>query len=124
MIVSTFRKSYDTADGSEQRFDGRCTTPVDRSQARIARQRWADDGGTSGERPESAAPLVLHKPRWSVLSVAALNEAIAQNQRAQSHFRLKESERAAHANASALAARTEAMAAAHRDRYRNAWENT
>lgn len=124
MIVSTFRKSYDTADGSEQQFDGRCSNGLDRSQARVARQQWADDGGNSGERSESVGRLILQKPRWSVLPVAALNEAIAQNQHAQSGFRLRESERAADARASALAARAEAMAAAHRDRYRNAWENT
>lgn len=77
MIVSTYRKSYDTADGTEQLHDARTTTPTERREKREALQQWADDGGPVNEPvPPPAAPVFPAKPAWSVQSLHDLLAAI------------------------------------------------
>lgn len=144
MFVSHDRKTYDTADGSEQPYDARTTTPRERRETRTARQQWADDGGApapaDGCVPAGAAPALTGdpvaeplgpgefatKPAWSTQSLRDLNAAIRwENSEPARHKR--DAEQAERERAIAIQAhedRIEAAFVAWRDRYRNAWDNT
>jgi len=79
-------------------------------------------------RDHGELPTHVTKPAWSVRSVENLNEAIRQNQRPDSPWRLHEEASRAKVEKARLkqahAARIEAAARAHRNRHRNPWENT
>ena len=126
MFISKHGKTYDDADGSEQRTEG---TAAPRTGAQrggeIGRERWADDGGPANDAPARVLPP---QPIWSVLSAHDLDEVIRRERRADDPERLRlEAERAerraAESRARALD-RAAADARARDERYRNAWENT
>ena len=118
MIVSTSGKSYDAADGAEQRNDPRTTTPLRRREAQQAMEHWADDGGPSNDAvPAPIPPAPAVKPVWSVQSLRDLLAAI----RAAEVGALTQREHE-HALASAAAGRARAqyereLLAAERDVY-------
>ena len=126
MFISKYGKTYDDADGSEQRTEGTAAQRVGAQRgAEIGRERWADDGGPAGDAPARVLPP---QPPWSVLSAHDLDAAIRRELRTDDAARLRlEAERAErHAAASRARAadRAAADARARDDRYRNAWENT
>ena len=127
MFISKYGKTYDSADGSEQSFDGAVRAGNAGSQrgGEIGRERWADDGGPANDLP---APALAARPAWSVLSLHDLNEKIRDELRVDNPVRrqlqLAREERQA-AQARQRAADNFTVAArATRDRYRNAWETT
>jgi hypothetical protein len=126
MIVSKYGKSYDTADGSEQRYKD----PSRRRQRarRTAAERWEDDGGAFNAAPPPFGRELAQKPAWSVQSLDDLNASIRREQRANDPARhclesARSDYRAAQARQRA-ADRAEAAARVRDDRYRNSWENT
>ena len=127
MLVSKYGKTYDDADGSEQRTEGAPAPAAPGAQrgGLIGRERWEDDGGPANDRP---APALAVRPSWSVLSLNDLNAAIRREARADDPAQTRaDAARAEQRSASALqrAADGDAEAArAKNDRYRNAWEHT
>lgn len=128
MFVSKYGKTYDSADGTEQSFDGRGgpagAAPGSQRGGQIGRERWEDDGGPAND---VAAPALASQPAWSVLSLHDLNELIRRERTADDPARLlREAERARRRAAAARQRDDDERAAAERaarDRYRNAWEN-
>jgi hypothetical protein len=137
VIVSTYGKSYDSADGSEQQCadpSGRPDRPNKQVQSagEAARERWEDDGGPpSGLPPVFARDLAsvgefTSKPAWSVPSLRALNEAVRMERWAENPERLRrEADRSDARRAAAAqvgADRAADAARAYDYRHRNAWE--
>ena len=127
MLVSKYGKTYDDADGSEQRTEGAPAPAAPGAQrgGLIGRERWEDDGGPANDLP---APPHAARPSWSVLSLNDLNAAIRRDLRADDPAQIRADDaRAEQRSASALQRAADGDAAAARaknDRYRNAWENT
>lgn len=122
VFVSKYGKTYDEADGSEQRD---VSAPKERPGAQrggeIGRERWDDDGGPANDR--EPAPLAP-RPAWSVLSLGDLNDAIRKaDDASRQRVARAPTERAA-TGIRVAAERSVAAAQALADRYRNAWENT
>ena len=126
MKISKYGKTYDTRDGSEQHFEDK-KDAAGRELKRELRSdtgRWQDDGGPVSVAPTAAAAPKQSTPVWSVLSMRAMKAALAawlkgepaREQRAIEHV---DSERTR-----AVAAADDKVQTAHRNRYRNAWENT
>jgi hypothetical protein len=125
MFISKYGKTYDSADGTEQSFEGRGSAAGAGSQrgGQIGRERWEDDGGPANDLP---VPQIESQPAWSVLSVRDLNELIRREGQADDPSRVRREAGRAERRAAAarrrddddLAARERAV----RDRYRNAWE--
>jgi hypothetical protein len=126
VIVSKYGKSYDTANGSEQRFQA--AAPRAQTDGQSAKQRWEDDGGPLFIEPPTAAAGAAWKPAWSVLSLRDLNEAIRLERQANSPARLRqEADRAEHQRMLATHVEEDRIAdaaRADRDVNRNAWEHT
>src|SRR5687768_4457102 len=89
MLVSKYGKTYDTANGSEQKSVGPPLRGRLGSQrgALVSSERWEDDGGPANDQPVTAA--LAAKPRWSVLSLHDLNEAIRRELEIDSAARLR-----------------------------------
>jgi hypothetical protein len=126
MIVSKYGKSYDTADGSEQRHEA--AEPRVQTEGQAAKQRWEDDGGPLYIQPPVSARGEAWKPAWSVLSLRDLNKTIRRERQADSPERLRqEADRAERRRVVAMHVaedKTAAAARAEQNRYRNAWEHT
>ncbi len=126
MIVSKYGKSYDTADGSEQRYEA--SEPRVQTEGQAAKQRWEDDGGPLYIQPPVSAGGEEWKPAWSVLSLRDLNQAIRREREPDSPDRLRqEADRDERRKTLAMHAEEDKAAAAARaeqNRYRNAWEHT
>ena len=122
MIVSKNGKSYDTADGSEQQI--KASTPPERADAREARERWVDDGGAPPQPPLVIVAELAWKPAWSVLSMRDLNLAIRRERDELPARQRRAAEDAERARVHAVIVESDRLAAAARDRYRNAWETT
>jgi hypothetical protein len=79
--------------------------------------------------PKLPPPLAIvaelaWKPAWSVLSLADLNAAIRrEHDQEEPARRERAAERAERARIQAIIAESNRLAAAERDRYRNAWEH-
>ena len=126
MFISKYGKTYDDADGSEQRFDGAAAPrPGAQRGGEIGRERWADDGGPANDAP---VPPAAPRPAWSVLSAHDLAAAIRRETSADDPARLRleaeRAERRADESRARAADRAAADADAKDDPYRNAWENT
>ena len=127
MFISRYGKTYDSADGSEQRFEGpgRAGDAGSQRGGEIGRERWEDDGGPANDAP---APVLASRPAWSVLSLHDLNEKIRDELRADGPVRRHVERACAERRAAQARQRDEdhlaAAARADRDRYRNAWETT
>jgi hypothetical protein len=126
MKVSKYNKTYDTSDGSEQHF----TDPLDAEAKRFRREneadnnRWQDDGALAKvTAPATPAPKV-GKPSWSVLSLREMRLALAAWLRGAGGRDEQASEQTKSDDARSATAVKAAAAKIHRDRYRNAWENT
>ena len=125
MIVSKNGTSYDTSNGSEQPHAA-SSAPRERSEWEEI-NRWEDDGPGPHARNAAAAPGAPPKPAWSVLSLRRLMEAVRLLGRTDGFRQLRRPE-AQEAEGDRLLAeqnrQQSAEAAAGRDRYQNAWENT
>jgi hypothetical protein len=139
MIISKFGKSYDTSNGSEQHHApppqrGAGIQPVAQADARGARIATADalaqtHEKVGGELQPPISPLELSvKPAWSVLSLADLNQAIRLGDWPDNPAILRraheDAERKMLQADEVKAKQIASRARAHRDRYRNHWENT
>ena len=116
MKVSKYGKTYDTADGSEQHFeDGKDATGRHlKRELRSDTRRWQDDGGRIDALPTA----------WSVLSLRAMKAALAAWLKGEPTREQHAAERAESERGRAITAADNKARAAHRNRYRNAWENT
>jgi hypothetical protein len=129
MITSKYSNSYDTADGSEQQFDGPARH-ASHDGARVPRPRLLETGTDHPlplQPPRSSLELKV-KPAWSVLSLADLNMAIRLEQWADNPAHLlRHAEEDARLKSRADAAKAERAASGRRaqlNRYRNPWETT
>jgi hypothetical protein len=122
VIISKNGKSYDTSDGSEQQI--KQSTPPEQADARAARERWVDDGGAPPQPPLVIVAELAWKPAWSVLSMRDLNLAIRRERDELPARQLRAAEDAERARVHAVIVESDRLAAAVRDRYRNAWETT
>jgi hypothetical protein len=128
MIVSKYGKSYDTSNGSEQQSEIRDPGDAEDGGA-SAKQRWEDNGGPAKPaRPAGGDVRPARKPIWSVQSLLEMARSVLRNrqseerahERGDSEDREQVKERADRLENQNVAR----AAAAERDRYRNAWENT
>jgi hypothetical protein len=126
MKVSKYGKTYDTADGSEQHFeDGKDATGRHlKRELRSDTRRWQDDGGRIDALPTAARVPTPPKPAWSVLSLRAMKAALAAWLKGEPTREQHAAERAESERGRAITAADNKARAAHRNRYRNAWENT
>jgi hypothetical protein len=139
MIISKFGKPYDTADGSEQHHAAapeaaagvrapRGVQDEQTSRAEASCEKRKNDSGTLLVQPPISPLELSAKPAWSVLSLRDLNAAIRLADWPDNPDHLRRAQENAERNkldADELEAKRIASSArAHRDRYRNAWENT
>lgn len=124
-MISKYGKSHQP-DGSEQPSgpQGR----AGQAAGQTAKQNWENDGGPSNECAAHVESEIAKKPRWSVLSLRDLNEAIEQSSRPDDPWRVHQEAQRLN-DAQAAAARTaelkrEAARRAKRDSYRNPREHT
>jgi hypothetical protein len=127
MKVSKYNKTYDTSDGSEQHFKSpddveakrlRCENDADNS-------RWQDDGApVKAVTPTTPTRSPAHHPSWSVLSLREMRVALAAWLRGSDDREQHASGQAKSDDARTVTAAKAAVTKIHRDRYRNAWENT
>jgi hypothetical protein len=126
MKVSKYDKTYDTADGSEQHF----ADPKDAGRRELKHDlqsdtgRWQDDGGPINAAPPAARTPTATKLAWSVLSLRAMKGAMAAWLKGESAREQQATERTESAHKDSIAAASKRAATVHRDRHRNAWENT
>jgi hypothetical protein len=125
MKVSKYSKTYDTSDGSEQHFKD----PVEVEAKRLRREDQADISRLQddGAPARSAAPIPAQsppKPSWSVLSLREMRLALVAWLRGAGTREDQASEQTKAADERTATAATTAATQIHRDRYRNAWENT
>lgn len=127
MLTSKYGKTYDTANGSEQRFESSMhpDRPGSQRGGQIGRERWEDDGGPANDEP---VPVLKSQPAWSVLSLHDLNNLIRRESSRDDPARLRlDTERAERRDIRTLQRDANNVADAVRardERYRNAWENT
>lgn len=127
MLTSKYGKTYDTANGSEQRFESPMhpERPGSQRGGQIGRERWEDDGGPANDEP---VPVLASQPAWSVLPLRDLNDLIRRELSSDDSTRLRlEGERAERRDVAARqqnAANAVDAIRARNERYRNAWENT
>jgi hypothetical protein len=125
MKISKYGKTYDTSDGTEQHFED----PKDAGRRQLKRDlqsdtdRWQDDGGPY-PAPPAARIATPPKPAWSVLSLRAMKEAMAAWLKGKTAREQQATERTESAHNDAVVAANNRAETAHRDRHRNAWENT
>ena len=126
MKVSKYNKTYDTADGSEQHFKD----PVDSEAKRLRREsdvdnsRWQDDGAPGTLVAPNTPWRGPRKPSWSMLSLREMRLALAAWLRGAGGREQQASGQTKSDDARSAVAAKAAATRIHRDRYRNAWENT
>jgi hypothetical protein len=126
MEVSKYNKTYDTSDGSEQHF----ADPLDVEAKRLRREnevdnnRWQDDGAPAKLSAPTTPGPKASSPSWSVLSLREMRLALATWLRGAGGRDEQASEQTMSNDARSATAAKAAAAKIHRDRYRNAWENT
>lgn len=125
MKVSKYSKTYDTANGSEQHFDDEKSAELKGAgpDLRSGTGRWQDDGGP-GMAPLAASAPTPDKPSWSILSLRAMKAAVAAWLAGAPVREQQETARAEAAERRAVTAANDEAQTVHRDRHRNAWENT
>ena len=113
MIVSKYRKTYDTANGTEQPF-GKST-------------RVRSEDASAANEPVTLMETLKSKPAWSVLSLNDLVAKIRQGRKPDDPWRVYESAQQAQREEARVREvgepRVDEKARSFRDEHRNACEN-